>query len=81
MRNRKIGSFSIPAQLIEDTPDAVQGVMARCIVIRCEMMWERRAFDYTALSDDFATVAEGEMIPRYAVAIQEGGNVEFRRIE
>ena len=79
--DRRIGRFSLAHQLIDRDPDAVQAVMARVIVVRCESMYATDTFDYVALSDDFEMVPAGRVLPEYEVHIKNGGRtIEFVQI-
>lgn len=67
--HRRLGRFYIDRALIERQPDVAQAIMARCIVIRCELIYERDQFEYTAISSDFAALPGHVTAPRYNVRI------------
>ena len=76
--NRRLGRFSIAEKMVEDAPHHVKAVMARCIVVRCEMRWTG-TLEYVAISDHFDIVQKGERIPLYVVTFDAVGGVEFLR--
>lgn len=71
MKSKRIGKFTLSLHLIENDPGAAHAVMCRCIVVRCEMMYATNTFYYIAVSDDFAEIAEGELIPEYFCVIKK----------
>lgn len=48
-----LGRFKISEALVERDPLTVMGLMARCVVLRCEFLYPERAFHYMAYSPDF----------------------------
>lgn len=77
--SRRIGRFIIPRRIITDEPQLVMSeVMARCIVVRAEMMWENGAIEYLAQSPDFEPVRLGTAAPFYDLEII-GPNARFVR--
>ena len=48
-----LGTFSISEVLVEREPEVVMALMGRCVVLRCEFVYHRRAFEYMAYSPDF----------------------------
>ena len=79
MRARRIGRFAVDARLLDGSMSIMRRVMAQIVVVRCEMMWERNVFDYTALCDDFEPVAEGSIIPLYDLVIHGDSRVTFEQ--
>ena len=71
MNPRQAGRFAIDCDLIYRTPQAVQAVMAQCIVVRAEMMFARNQIEYTAIGDAFQPVDAGQMTPLYVVTIND----------
>lgn len=59
---RRVGTFCIGADLIEDDPLLVQRIMGMCVIVRAECLWDRRVIEYTAISSKFAEIEEG-LIP------------------
>lgn len=49
----RCGSFRINEDFFDLETDAVSLLMARCIITRCEFMWDTRSFEYRAFSPDF----------------------------
>jgi len=80
MIDRRIGRFTMSRLLVERDPETARRVMGCCIVVRCEMMYDRDVFEYIALSSDFDECQEGQMMPVYDVIISDdGGCIEFKR--
>ena len=78
--DKRIGRFAMSRQLVERDPETARAVMGRCIVVRCEMMYEHDTLEYIAISPDFDEVPYGEIAPEYSVAISDGGKrIEFKR--
>jgi hypothetical protein len=77
--DKRIGRFEMSRELIERDPETARAIMGRCIVVRCEMMYEHDTLEYVALSPDFDEVQQGMIAPEYDVIISEGGNrIEFK---
>ncbi len=64
---RRIGKFYIHSLLINDSPEAIKKVMGKCIILRCEHLPHRDAFEYIAISDDFDEIAVSLVTPEYQV--------------
>lgn len=78
--NKRIGRFAMSRHLVERDPETARAVMGRCIVVRCEMIYEHDTLEYVALSPDFDEVPHGMIVPEYVVIISDGGkNIEFMR--
>lgn len=70
-RMMRIGKFSIDVRMIEREPKVCMQVMGMCIVIRAEdMSFVRKTIEYTAISDWFDEVPDGNIIPEYDVVVQ-----------
>lgn len=72
--DRRIGTFEIDSRLVQTHAPIFMQIMGRCIVIRCEHMYEKAAFAYTALSPDFDEVPEGYRGPVYVWEIDVASN-------
>lgn len=80
MRNR-VGKFQLSRSLVDNNPDYALRVMAKVIVVRCELMYSKDGFDYTALSRDFDELSVGEAPPLYkAVCNSTTGEILFERV-
>lgn len=53
--------------------------MAKCVVIKCDQMYHKNAFDYYALSEHFEELREGNSPPWYTITIDNDLNVAFQR--
>lgn len=56
---RRIGTFSITKDVIEDQCPSVMAALDGCVVVRCELNYGTNCFEYTALHDDFDEVPPG----------------------
>ena len=78
--NKRIGRFSLSRLTVECDTETAMAIMARCIVVRCELMYASNSFEYVAMSPEFEEVQQGEMIPAYDVIISDSGKtIEFKR--
>lgn len=59
--NRR-GRFAISETFVRENPEAVMEVMGQCVVVRCQMRYERTDFEYFAVSPQFE-VTDGCMAP------------------
>jgi hypothetical protein len=79
---RPIGRFKIDRGMIGYDYDAVQQLMARCVVVRCEMLFSELALDYVAISPRyFEPVPIGHAIPEYRPRWHDGRFLGFDRVE
>lgn len=69
--HRRYGKFRLSMYLIEHYPELVKAVMAECVIIRAEAMFEYDAIHYHAWSDHFAPVPLGGKAPIYLVDVRE----------
>lgn len=77
-KSMRLGRFRITAAIVEEHPESVLMIMARCVVVRCELHFDKEEFHYVAWSPDFALVENGAQIPEYTVIVNADGRVEFR---
>lgn len=78
----RIGRFGISLTLAEREQELARAIMGKCIIVRCEMMYETNRLEYVAISDEFDEVPQGAMAPEYEVHISEGGaRIEFVRVD
>jgi len=68
MKDKRIGSFRIGKNFIDDNPELVRQVMGRMIIVRAEYMFGSY-INYTALSPEFDKVGEGYKAPEYEVIL------------
>lgn len=71
MKDRKIGRFQLDRTLLEDCPDVFKDVLSRCIVVRCEMMFEFDGFEYTAICEDFQECPKGSAVRNYLPVFEQ----------
>jgi hypothetical protein len=69
--NGKVGIFAISQAACDNMPRDVMRVMGKCIIIDCDNTTILGEYIYTAVCDDFKSVTEGELIPRYQVFVKD----------
>lgn len=66
---RRIGRFSVTAELLDAIPDDGLAVLfASFVIVRAEHLFHIDAFEYVAYSPLFAVAQEGNKIPEYMVS-------------
>jgi hypothetical protein len=73
VRERRLGTFSVPRCYLETRPDAVAEMMCGMVVVRCEFRYAQNALVYEAFSPDFAPVDSALEPPHYHI-VCDGGN-------
>lgn len=75
------GKFYIAMRYFEseDADDAISDMFSRVRIYRCELQYESKSFEYSAISNDFAEVPEGNVIPFYDAIFERhaDGRVRF----
>lgn len=82
MRDR-VGRFFVSRVLVDDNPEMILPVMARCVVVDCKLHFVNDKFEYVALSPDFDIKPPAEIVPEYSVMIEMVDDlpvVTFKRI-
>lgn len=82
LRNH-IGRFYASRTAIDESPEIIMSVMARCIIVDCKLHYVSDKFEYWAISPDFDEISIGEIAPEYSVLIEEIDEqfkVSFKRI-
>lgn len=77
MKDRRIGMFIIPADVVDSYPEAIRQVMGRCIVTRCEMLWNSTALEYMAISPDFDEFKPSDKSIWYDLVFDKDGSQVF----
>ena len=80
MRDRRLGQFSIPFELIDEAPDVARAVVHGVIVVRAEAMFATGRIAYVGISDAFDPVETGAVPPTYE-AVVEGKTREWRKVQ
>lgn len=81
--DRRLGKFYVSRPLVDEAPEMVMHVMARCVIVECSVHYIGNRFEYWAISPDFEEVPLGQIIPEYSVLIEEIDEqfkVSFKRI-
>lgn len=73
MNRNKIGSFIITNSLIEDesSHEILMKLMGRMIIVRAEQIFARDGIEYTAISDYFDELENGDHAKRYIFEISK----------
>jgi len=71
MKSKRFGKFIIDWKVIDENPGLVQSIMAECIIIRAEAMYESETMEYTAISDHFVEVRKGHTPMTYGIEVQK----------
>lgn len=70
-RNR-LGHFCLTSQTVDHFPQVVEALMARMIVVRCEMRYDVQGFHYIADSLRFQANEPGIIPPQYQIELIDG---------
>lgn len=65
MRNRHLGRFEIPMQIIEHYPEVAIDILSGGIVVRAELSYSTDAIEYIMIHPCFDEVPKGYPAPRY----------------
>ena len=77
IKNRHIGRFSIPLDLINDQPSTVLDIMSGMIILKAEVSPVANVIDYTAIHAlHFEGVLAGMKVPWYDINFN-GDDFEF----
>lgn len=81
---RRMGRFRIPMEIIDQKPEDVMDFMREMVVVRCELRYDVRAFEYTVIGNVFDVVEECREIPFYdlemeTVTVGEGEDAHAER--
>lgn len=69
--NRRIGKMLISSDLIKDMDiTEMLKVTSKFVVIRCEYLYERDMFEYTAICPDFDEISPGIVPPYYMAELK-----------
>ena len=81
--SRRIGKFYVSRSIVDESPEMVMPVMARCVIVECQLHYIGNRFEYFAVSPDFDEVPLGMITPEYSVLIEMIDDlpvVTFKRI-
>ena len=70
--SRKVGRFVISLDLVKDKPMMIQEIMAKCIIVRCELLAHMWSFEYHAICSQFTDISEGQTVPTYLWEFKNG---------
>jgi hypothetical protein len=72
MKLRRLGKFSIPMKRVSKFDTTVKRIMGLCIIVRAEVMYDRDAVEYVALSEHFEENPEYVVVPEYIWHVDDG---------
>lgn len=84
LSNRRLGRFSISLEIIDDSPEVVQGILGSGIVIGAEVNMATGTIEYLMLNDDFEEVPDAQEAPVYDLKVEEredGYNIEWVKFD
>jgi len=72
MNARQLGKIKIFRTFVLEEPDGVAAAFAllKLVPVRVELLFSEDVFEYTAISERFNEVPDGEMIPEYSLSIE-----------
>ena len=76
LNSRQLGKFLLSAKYIKEHPGKALTLMTAigAVVVRAEMLFHNESIEYTAISDRFGEVPEGQQTPHYDIGVTEDGN-------
>ncbi len=81
LKERRIGRFEVPVEIINENPDVVRAIMGEVIVLKADVLYHRKAMLYDAICPQFDEADEGVLdLPFYDINVAEDG-VTFTRKE
>lgn len=80
MKNR-LGKFYITQYVLEHHPETVADLTENMAIVRAEALFERRAFEYLALSPLFDELEPGKLAPEYMISCDLSGEVTAIRFD
>lgn len=79
----RLGVFSIPSSLIEETPHVIARAFAELglVVVKCESLFHSRSLEYVAYSPYFEVLEEGSMPRGYEIIISLDEESNYKSVE
>lgn len=73
---KNLGKFYLDADIVERNFVAARKILSHFVVVRCELLYHRKEFEYIAISDLFEPYLPYTEIPTYVVQVEdEEGNI------
>jgi hypothetical protein len=71
MTDKQLGRFTVDGAEVRRSPEKTAEVFAlmKCVPVRCEYLWAGCTLAYTAVSELFRGLTEGEEIPFYRLTV------------
>lgn len=63
--SQRWGKFKVPATLVTKFDTSLKRIMGQCIIVRAEHMFINNIIEYSAISEHFRDLPEGEITPEY----------------
>lgn len=76
---RRYGRMVIDRHIMEANMDFMKKLMSVIIVLRCEMLYCRDAFEYFFYSDLIPPLSKGQEVPEYTAIYDNNQGVRFER--
>lgn len=65
LKDRRLGKFEVPLQILNEEPEAMKTLMNDLIVVEASNSFVTGSVHYTVICSDFEEVEEGVEIPHY----------------
>lgn len=81
---RRLGRFYITHDLLKQEPEAIrEHVLAKMVIVRAELLWERNAIEYVAMSELFDLLPWYHTAPEYGIVMSKtaDGQIELLKVE
>lgn len=79
---RRLGRFYLDSDLVEQDFFAAKRILGNFVIMRCEYLYHRHAFEYVAASALFDCVERGDEIPEYEIVVDDAdSHVEARKVQ
>lgn len=68
---RRLGRFFVSGHMIRQHPEIVKKAVSRTLPVSVQYHFDRDAYEYLAMSNDFAEIPLGQVAPEYVVNITQ----------
>jgi len=76
--NRRLGTFIVSSEMIENYPEIVKQIMGECIIVRAGFSYIEDAIEYTAISDWFDAIPINNVPMKYNIIfVKDGNNIKW----
>lgn len=79
--SRRLGRFTASSSLARQFSTSLKRVMGQCIIVHAEQMFANDEIQYCAISEHFAPLPNGEIVPQYRWVFSETDGLRAERVE